>query len=122
VTAGIVPSGFREVNVRENPYIQTKEHATRMLDVVKYLHKRPRPVVRVVDIVFNPSLEIGDVININSVYYGLSGKFKVTDIAIKNSGAFMDISCVDVSDIKTREELFVIGETYASDTVKYLSW
>ena len=122
VTAGIVPSGFREVNVRENPYIQTKEHATRMLDVVKYLHKRPRPVVRIVDIVFNPSLEIGDVININSVYYGLSGKFKVTDIAIKNSGAFMDISCVDVSDIKTREELFVIGDTYASNTVKYLSW
>jgi hypothetical protein len=122
VTAGIVPSGFREVSVKENPYVQSKEHAVRLLEVVKYLHKRPRPLVRIIDMVYNSSLEIGNIINLNSVYYGLVGKFKVTEIIVKNSGAFMDISCVDVSDIKTREELFIIGDTYENNTIKYLSW
>ena len=122
ITAGIIPSGFREVTARDNPYIQSKEHAMRFIDVIKYLHKRPRPAVRIIDMVYNPALEIGDIITLNSFYYGVTGKHKVTEIVIKNSGAFMDINCVDVSDIRTREELFVIGETYTGTTEKYLSW
>jgi len=94
----------------------------RFIDVIKYLHKRPRPAVRIIDMVYNPALEIGDIITLNSFYYGVTGKHKVTEIVIKNSGAFMDINCVDVSDIRTREELFVIGETYTDITEKYLSW
>lgn len=122
VGAGIVPSGFREVAVKDNPYVQSKEHATRLLDVVKYLHKRPRPVVRLTDLVYNSNLEIGDVINLNSVFYGIVGKYKIVDLAVKNSGALMDVGCVDISDIKTRDEMFITGQDYAASGIRYLSW
>lgn len=122
VNAGVIPSGFREVRVNDNAYIQSKDQATRLIDVIKYLHKRPRPVLHITDLMYNPNIVLNDVISLNSIAYNLQGTFKVVDIVIKRTGAFMDIGLVDVSDIKTRDQFFIIGNTYQSNDVKNLSW
>jgi hypothetical protein len=123
VTAGIIPSGFKEVSVSENPYIQSRDQAQRLMDVIKYLHKRPRPAVRINTLPYNSSLKVGDIIVINSVAYGiLNKKHKVVELQINKTGATMNITCVDVSDIKTREDFFINGEVYPPETTKYLSW
>jgi hypothetical protein len=110
------------VRVNENPYIQSKDQAMRLANVIKYLHKRPRPVVRIVDLVYNPSLVLNDVITLNSLAYNLQGSYKVVDIVIKKTGAFMDVGLVDVSDIKQRDQFFVVGNAYAPTDTKNLSW
>lgn len=122
VAAGVVPSGFREVALKDNPYVQSKDHAMRLLDVIRYLHKRPRPTIRVVDMVHNPNIQLGDIITLRSGFYGIDGQFKVTGITVKQTGAKLDITCVDVSDIKTKDQFFIIGSGYAGSTEKYLSW
>lgn len=123
VTAGIIPSGFKEVSVSENPYVQSKDQAQRLMDVIKYLHKRPRPAVRINTLPYNSNVKVGDIIVINSVAYGiLNKKHKVVELQINKTGATMNITCVDVSDIKTREDFFINGETYSPNTTKYLSW
>jgi hypothetical protein len=122
VNAGIVPSGFREVRVTENAYVQSKDQAMRLIDVIKYLHKRPRPVIRISDLIYNPNLVLNDVITLNSLAYNLQGSYKVVDVSIRKTGAFMDIGLVDVSDIKTRDQFFVVGNAYAPTDIKNLSW
>ena len=122
VNAGIVPSGFREVRINENPYIQSKDQAMRLADVIKYLHKRPRPVIRVTDLIYNPALLLNDVITLSSLAYNLQGSYKIVDVTVKKTGAFMDIGLVDVSDIKQRNEFFIVGDAYESTDTKYLSW
>ena len=122
VSAGIVPSGFREVSLKDNPYVQSKDHAMRLLDVIRYLYKRPRPTIRVVDLVYNPNIEVGDIITIRSGFYSIDGQYKVTSISVKETGAKLDVTCVDVSDIKTKDQFFIIGSGYAGSTQKYLSW
>jgi hypothetical protein len=122
VTSGIVPSGFREVALKDNPYVQSKDHAMRLLDVIRYLYKKPRPVIRIVDMVYNPNIQVGDIITIRSTFYNLDGQFKVTGISIKDTGSKLDINCIDVSDIKTKNQFFIIGSGYVGNTEKYLSW
>jgi hypothetical protein len=123
VTAGIIPSGFKEVSVSENPYVQSKDQAQRLIDVIKYLHKRPRPAVRISDLAYNPNVAIGDIILINSAAYGiLNKKHKVVELQVNKTGATMNITCVDVSDIKTREDFFINGVDYPAETKKFLSW
>jgi hypothetical protein len=122
VDAGIVPSGLREVQVKENAYVQSKDHAVRLIDVIKYLHKRPRPAINITDLVYDSRIQLGDVITLNSQFYSISGLYKVTSLNIKNTGALMDLTLVDVSDIKTRNQFFIVGSGYANNDVRYLSW
>jgi hypothetical protein len=122
VSAGVIPSGFREVALKDNPYIQSKDHAMRVLDVVRYLYKRPRPLIRIVDMVYNPAIQVGDIITIRSRFYDIDGQFKVTGINIRDTGSKIDISCVDISDIKTKDQFFIVGSGYVGSTEKYLSW
>lgn len=122
VDAGIVPSGLREVEVKDNPYVQTKDHAQRLMDVIKYLHKRPRPAINISDMVYDSRLQLGDVVTLNSQFYSLQGLYKVTSVTVKNTGALMDLTLVDVSDIKTKNDFFIVGSGYLAETTKYLSW
>ena len=123
VTEGIIPSGFKEVSVIENPYVQSKDQAQRLMDVIKYLYKRPRPVVRINDLAYSPNVSVGDIIVINSLAYGiLNKKHKILELQINKTGSLMNISCVDVSDIKMREDFFINGVDYPAETTKYLSW
>ena len=123
ISAGIIPSGLREARIAENPYVQSREQAQRLMDVSKYIYKRTRPVINVNDLVYNSSVNVGDIITINSLAYGIiNKKHKVTEVQVNKTGALMNIGCIDVSDIRTREEFFVIGQTYGSATQRYLSW
>lgn len=121
-TLGIVPSGLREISMKDNPYVQTKDHAQRLIDVVRYLHKRPRPAINIADLVYNTQIQVGDIVTLNSQAYSLQGLYKVTSMSIKKTGALMDITVVDVTDIKTRSEFFVIGQSYNNSDSRYLSW
>jgi len=122
ITAGIVPSGFREMRMIENSYVQSKDHAMRLLNVVSYLSKKPRPVHRFSNLVYNPLLKLADVITINSNFYQVQGQFKVVEISVVNTGARMNIACVDVTDLYSRDEFFIIGQSYQPSDCKLLSW
>jgi len=122
VEAGVIPSGFREVTLSENPYIQSRDQANKLLDVVSYLHKRPRPEHTVVDAIYNASIKLGDRIRILSNAYNVDGYFKVVGINVKKAGAFMDLTCVDVSDIYPRSSFYIIGSGYVGSDVRNLSW
>jgi hypothetical protein len=123
VTAGVIPSGFKEINIIENPYVQSKDQAQRLISVIKYLYKRPRPTVRINDLAYNPNIEVGDIIVINSAAYDIQNKkHKILELQVNKTGAMMNITCVDVSDIKLREDFFINGTVYPAGTIKYLSW
>ena len=122
VQTGIIPSGFREIRMSENAYVQSKDHAMRMLEIVKYLHKRPRPVHRFTDLVYNPTLALGDIVSVNSTFYQVKGKYKIVEIIVKNTGARMDLACVDVNDLAEREDFFIIGNSYQATDTKLLSF
>lgn len=122
ISAGIVPSGFREIRVSDNAYVQSKDHAMRLLNVVKYLNKKPRPVHRFSNLVYNPSLKLADVIAINSTFYQVQGNFKIVEISVVNTGSRMNIACVDVTDLYSREQIFVLGQQYEPSDCKLISW
>lgn len=122
VTNNIIPSGFKEVRMADNAYVQSKDHAMRLLNVVKYLSKKPRPVHRFSNLVYNPTLKLADVISVNSNFYQVQGNFKIVEISITNTGARMNLACVDVTDLYTRDQFFVIGQPYEVSDRKLLSW
>ena len=64
---------------------------------------------------------LGDIISVRSNFYQVQGKFKIVEIVVKNTGARMDLACVDVSDLLARDQFFIVGQSYNNSDSKFLS-
>lgn len=115
-------SGYRQLKMGDNPYIQSKSQARRFADVAANLMQNTRQKIAVKSVPYSDSINIGDVININSTAYGINDSFKVYGYTISNNMHTVDLELISVSGLYTESDVFIVGTTYNTNDQRVLSF
>lgn len=122
ISSSGIYSGFRELRLNDNPYVQAYKEAERYVAVTKYLIANPRDVITLEGVSSEKNIEIGNVITLNSSLMQVSGLYKVTGLRYENSGASSQVTLVSVGDLIQRSSVYIVGSGYTSTETKYLGF
>jgi hypothetical protein len=122
ITSSDVSSGFRQLNLGNNPYIQSKTQGFRFLDIAAYLMQNDRPKITINEVPFNKNIKLGDVIRIVSTFSDVDDYFKVYSYTVSKSLATADYELISVSGLYDESDLFIVGQTYSGSNEKILSF
>jgi hypothetical protein len=115
-------SGFKELRLNDNPYIQSESQAVRLINIAKYLMEIPRPALSVSDIPYTSSLKLGDTILVNSAFYSISGEYKITSVAFNSNLTTVQLSLLSMSGLFSSSETFQVGASYQDANSRILTF
>jgi len=115
-------SGFKELRLNDNPYIQSESQAVRLINIAKYLMEIPRPALSVSDIPYTSSLRLGDTILVNSAFYSISGEYKITSVAFNSNLTTVQLNLLSMSGLFSSSETFQVGVSYQDANSRILTF
>jgi hypothetical protein len=122
LTSSGISAGFRQLSLGNNPYIQSKQHGFRFLDIAAYLMQNDRPKISLKEVPFNKNLKLGDVVRVVSTFSDVDDYFKVYSYTVSSSLATADYELISVSGLYDESDLFIVGQTYSGSNEKILSF
>lgn len=122
VTSSGVNSGYRQLNLGNNPYIQSKVQGFRFLDIAAYLMKDDRPKISLKEVSFQKNIKLGDIVRVVSTFSNVDDYFKVYSYTASSSLATADYELISVSGLYDESDLFIVGQTYSGSNEKILSF
>lgn len=122
ISSSGVYSGFRELKLNDNPYVQSYQEAERYVTIAQYLIANPRDVITLEGVSSAKSLELGSLINLSSTLMQVSGLYKVTGLRYDNSGSSAQVTLISAGDLIQRSSVYIVGSGYASSETKYLGF
>lgn len=114
-------SGYKELRLSDNPYVQSESQAVRLIDTATYLLKNPRTEITVENLPYVSGITLGETVKVNSMLYALSGEYQITNISFSNNLRQASVTLLSLSGIYGEDELFVIGTNYAEADQRRLS-
>jgi hypothetical protein len=114
-------SGFKELRLPDNPYVQSESQAVRLVDTAKYLLENPRVQITADNVPFVSGIALGETVKIYSQLYTLSGEYQITGISFSNSIQKASITLLSLSGIYGEDEIFIIGQNYSLADQRKLS-
>jgi hypothetical protein len=114
-------SGFKELRLPDNPYVQSESQAVRLVDTAKYLLENPRAQITADNVPFVSGIALGETVKIYSQLYAISGEYQITGIAFSNSIQKASVTLLSLSGIYGEDEIFIIGQNYSSANQRKLS-
>jgi hypothetical protein len=115
-------SGFKELSIPDNPYVQSSSHMRRIVNITEYLMKNPRTNISVADVPFVSGLTLGTVLEVDSTFNNVQGSFKVTDIEYSSDLSRVNLSLLSVSGLYLQNSFFIVGQIYSGSDTKILSF
>jgi len=115
-------SGFKQLTLLDNPYVQNKDDAKRIIDLTKYLMQTPRLKITVNEVPYTSQIKLGDTVYVNSTANNVTGYFKVTNLSYTRNGAAINLGLVSVSGLYEPTDVFTVGTTYNPTDTKRLSF
>lgn len=115
-------SGFKELSIPDNPYVQSTSQMRRIVNITEYLMKNPRTNISVADVPFVSGLTLGTVVEVDSNFNNISGFFKVTDVEYASDLSRVNLSLLSVSGLYLQNSFFIVGQTYSGSDTKILSF
>lgn len=115
-------TGFRELRLNDNPYVQSYYDAERYVTIAQYLTASPRDVITLEGVSSSKNLELANIVELNSSLMQVSGLFKVTGIRYDNDGASSQLTLIYVGDLTQRSSVYIVGTEYLTSETKYLSF
>ena len=114
-------SGFRELRLPDNPYVQSESQAARLVDTAKYLLENPRIQITADNVPFVSGIALGETVKVNSPLYSLSGEYQISSISFSNNIQKASITLLSLSGIYGENEIFIIGQNYSLSDQRKLS-
>lgn len=112
-----------ERNVENNTSIQNEVHAKRLLQLIFDFYNELRPIITLSSVQYDPDRFIGEIVQLSSTFNNASSKhFRIIKIAHESLGTTMSVDLVEVGSLPNRSQMFIIGTSYTSGTVKKLSY
>jgi hypothetical protein len=115
-------SGYKELRIGDNPYVQSESQAVRLVNISKYLMEKPRKVLTVNGVPYKEKLKLGETITVNSTFYAISGEFKITSMSFSPTLATTNLTLLSLSGLYSDGNMFVVGSSYQDDDSKILSF
>jgi hypothetical protein len=113
--AGVVSvgSGSEELQISDNPNIQTENHARRLATIAQLFYSTARPVRTFKGVPYMPQRFQGEVVNVTIPEISLSSVAHViTAIHEDRTGASANYSAVPISGLPKTSDLFLWGHSY----------
>lgn len=114
-------SGYKELRLPDNPYVQSESQAVRLVNTAKYLLENPRQQLQVEGVPMASGIALGETIKLNSVLHTLSGEYQITNISFANNLRQASLTLLSLSGIYGEDELFIIGSEYNDADSRLLS-
>lgn len=112
-----------ERNVENNVYIQNEVHAMRLLQLIFDFYNELRPIITLNNVQYDPDRFIGEIVKLSSTYNNKPASlFRIIKIGHESFGTTMSVDLIEVGDLPSRDEMFIIGTSYTSGTIKKLSY
>ena len=112
-------------NLENNPYVQNQAHAERLVRMYYDFYAERKATITLDNVQYDPDRYVGELVQLNT-RYNLNNPaltiYRITSISHSNLGTTMSVGLVKVSALPSRDEMFIIGGTYAAGTVKKLSY
>lgn len=103
-------SGTAERQVSDNPYIQSKHHATRLANLILTFYASARAAVELSDCVYDPARTVGEVVGFTASRWSVSGvSHVITRIAPKETGAKADYTIVPVAGLPAVGDYYTVS-------------
>jgi hypothetical protein len=115
-------SGFREINIPDNPYIQDESSAKRLSYVVQYLLENPRQSITVEGVPYVSNIQLGSTIRVESNFHQINDEFQITAISFDSSLATVQLSLMSVSGLYRADDVYIVGSSYTTGATKVLSF
>lgn len=124
-------SGEPERNLENNVYIQSVDHADRLLRLVFDFYGINKPIVTLNGSQYDPDRYVGELVKVQTQYNTiLSGGiattntnlYRIIGISHSNTGTTMDITLVEVANLPKRQDMFILGQAYSGGDSKQLSY
>jgi hypothetical protein len=119
VTAG---SGTPVKTLEDNPYIQTKSHATRLAQMALSFYGTARATRVLKDCPYDPSRTVGETVSLTATQLGLSAAAHVIrKITTSETGAVSEFSLLDATGLPATADYWLCQSTSQSGTKK-IAW
>jgi hypothetical protein len=115
-------SGFKELRLPDNPYMQSESQAIRVINIAKYLMEYPRLSLTVDGVAYTDKIKLGETILLNSATYAISGEFKITSISFSSTLSTVNLGLLSMSGLYAENEIFQVGTTYADGNSRVLAF
>jgi hypothetical protein len=115
-------SGYKELRLPDNPYVQSESQGKRIIEMAKYLMVNPRLEVSAKEVAVVSGIELGKTIRLTSNVYNIDEYFSITGIEYGNNLAKADLTLLSLSGLYMLDDLFTIGTTYTTNPTKRLSF
>jgi hypothetical protein len=115
-------SGFKELRIGDNPYMQSESQAVRVINIAKYIMEYPRLSLNVDGVPYTNKIKLGETIVFNSTSYAISGEFKITSISFSPTLSTVNLGLLSMSGLYAEDEIFQIGATYGDAMSRVLAF
>lgn len=121
ITSGVL-SGFKELRLNENPYIQDYTNARRYTHLSEYLLSNPRQVLTLKSVPADRAVTVGSIVEVNSTSMAVSGLYRVTSVGYELNTQACTLSVISTSGLIGRESVYIVGSGYSLDDTRYLGF
>ncbi len=115
-------SGYKELRLSDNPYIQSESQAVRLINIAKYLMEVPRLSLTISEIPYTAKLNLGETVLVNSSFYSISGEFKITSLSFSPTLSTVQVNLLSLSGLFSSSEAFQIGNSYQDINSRVLTF
>jgi hypothetical protein len=115
-------SGYKELRIGDNPYVQSESQAVRLINIAKYIMENPRTSITVSDVPYTEKLKLGETIVFNSNSYGISGEFKITSLSFSPTLSTAQVGLLSMSGLFSASDIFQVGTTYQDADSRVLAF
>lgn len=109
-----VGNGLPERIMEDNPYIQNEQHALRLATMTHDFYGDIKPIITLSGATFDPQRYVGELVTFRyDEFTYLDVAMRIVAIRHTAGGSLMDVDVVEVTGLPTRNNMFIIGNTYS---------
>jgi hypothetical protein len=124
-------SGDPEIDLEDNPLIQTRSHAMRLVRMVHDFNSTPRAMVTLNNCPYDPDRYLGEIVRCNnddniswngSAWVSTTELYRITSLSYNEAGDSMDVTLISIDGLPVHDDMYIVDETYISTDVRKLSY
>lgn len=116
-----IPRGI-ELQLEDNPYIQSYAQATRLTRMVYDFYHTNRAIITLEGVGYDPDRYLGEVVELTNAEWGITAaRHRIIALDYTN-GATMKVMLAPIEGLPTRSDVFIVNETYDDADIRKVSY
>lgn len=124
-------TGDPTIELEDNPLIQTRSHARRLVRMVHDFNGTPRSMLTLDQCFYDPDRYLGEIVQCNnseniewngSTWVSITSLYRITGIEYQDAGDWMSVSLISIAGLPVHDDFYIVDETYSNGDVRLLGY